>query len=318
MTLLSIVIPTHNRAALLCEILRALEAQACEDLVFEVIVIDGFSTDHTHDVINSHINNGKLSLRYVSSRINSPAAKRNTGIRSASGEWIVFLDDDCIPNDTYLHSYASEVVKHDGSVYALCGQVNYSATLVRQSNYIRYRCSRHPRLSAFQEKSLTLLPPNRIVTMNMAISRALLNRHSLYFNERQSFYGEDLEFGLLLRSQGVSLILVTPMVTHCIPHGSATKWLAKLGARELSIRDRSPLLELAGEMLGRQFVELVLLAMKKKAIRRLYICSSKPAFLFISFFLSLSDKHRLLYFPFAYRLVELLSLTYSFLYSFDF
>ncbi|UCG32640.1 MAG: glycosyltransferase [Phycisphaerales bacterium] len=84
----SVVIPTFNRASLLCEALDSVYAQTFTD--YEVIVVDDGSTDGTPQMIERY--NGRL--RYIWQENRGAGEARNRGIAEARGEWIAFLDSD--------------------------------------------------------------------------------------------------------------------------------------------------------------------------------------------------------------------------------
>jgi glycosyltransferase involved in cell wall biosynthesis len=87
---LSVVIPTFNRAKLVCDAIEsALEQRRGE---IEVIVVDDGSTDDTVDVIRSRFGDS-IHLLAMSQR-RGPGAARNTGVRVATGELLAFLDSD--------------------------------------------------------------------------------------------------------------------------------------------------------------------------------------------------------------------------------
>ena len=86
--LVSVIIPTFNRAAFLPEALASVYAQNGAPL--QVIVVDDGSTDHTAEVVREW----GADLEYVYQANRGPAAARNTGIRHAKGEWVTFLDSD--------------------------------------------------------------------------------------------------------------------------------------------------------------------------------------------------------------------------------
>lgn len=50
-----------------------------------------------------------------------PAANRNLGASKATGEWLVFLDDDCVPSRSYLSAYTEPIGKNIKSRIALEG-----------------------------------------------------------------------------------------------------------------------------------------------------------------------------------------------------
>ena len=86
--LVSVVIPTYNRAEYLKQALSSVFRQTFTD--YEVIVVDDGSTDETPDVLKDY-QDRIISLRQE----NSGAARaRNRGIRLARGRWVAFLDSD--------------------------------------------------------------------------------------------------------------------------------------------------------------------------------------------------------------------------------
>lgn len=95
MTRLSIVIPTYNRLPRLKHVLAALERQTYPLDDAEVIVVSDGSTDGTHEYLSEL--RSPLSLRVVTQDNAGPAAARNTGIHTARGEYILFIDDDVVP-----------------------------------------------------------------------------------------------------------------------------------------------------------------------------------------------------------------------------
>lgn len=87
----SVVVPTHNRPALLREALASIAAQTCTD--WEVIVVDDGSTPPIDAAALEAIVGGRLRLvRHDQPR--GVAAARNSGFAAARGELIAQLDDD--------------------------------------------------------------------------------------------------------------------------------------------------------------------------------------------------------------------------------
>lgn len=88
--LLSVVIPTWNRAPLVREAIQsALDQRAGE---VEVIVVDDVSTDSTAEILGSEFGSRIRLLRLEHRR--GPGGARNAGARLAHGEFIAFLDSD--------------------------------------------------------------------------------------------------------------------------------------------------------------------------------------------------------------------------------
>lgn len=88
--LISVIIPTYNRADLIGETLRSVLDQTYPD--FEIIVVDNGSTDNTEEVVRSF---NDLRIRYHwQENSGLPANSRNVGIVMAKGQWVAFLDSD--------------------------------------------------------------------------------------------------------------------------------------------------------------------------------------------------------------------------------
>ncbi|HMG33499.1 MAG TPA: glycosyltransferase family A protein [Blastocatellia bacterium] len=88
--LLSVVIPTWNRARMVCEAIESALAQHSDAV--QVIVVDDGSTDDTANVVSSRFKS-RVKLLQRPQRAGSGAA-RNDGLREANGEFLAFLDSD--------------------------------------------------------------------------------------------------------------------------------------------------------------------------------------------------------------------------------
>ena len=86
----TVVIPTHNRSRLLRRAVEGVLNQTFDD--FELIVVDDHSSDDTSSVMKSF---SDPRIQYViNNRTRGACGARNTGIFSARGKWVAFLDDD--------------------------------------------------------------------------------------------------------------------------------------------------------------------------------------------------------------------------------
>lgn len=84
--LISVIIPTYNRKALLKNAIESVLNQRNVD--FELIVVDDGSTDGTKEIIKQY------PLKYIYQENKGPASARNLGIKKSSGNFISFLDSD--------------------------------------------------------------------------------------------------------------------------------------------------------------------------------------------------------------------------------
>ena len=100
----SIIVPVYNVSDYIDDCLQSIAAQDYEGRM-ECVIIDDCgnddSLDHVHRFINSY--HGAISFSVVShDRNKGVSAARNTGIRYASGEYILFVDSDDVLLDNAL------------------------------------------------------------------------------------------------------------------------------------------------------------------------------------------------------------------------
>src|SRR5690349_3789971 len=101
--MLSVVIPTFNRNDLLSKCLEKLHPlfQGVPEDIFEIIVSD----DNKGDSCRKMIENNYPFVKWVEGPGKGPAANRNNGVKHAKGSWIIFFDDDCLPDQNILKIY---------------------------------------------------------------------------------------------------------------------------------------------------------------------------------------------------------------------
>ena len=104
----SVIVPTRNRAELLPRAIRSVLAQTYPD--FELVIVDDGSSDNTPAVVAGFADHRIRSLRHRRNFGQSKAL--NTGIESARGQYVAFLDDD----DEWLpHKLADQVAVFDAA-----------------------------------------------------------------------------------------------------------------------------------------------------------------------------------------------------------
>jgi len=105
---LSVIICTYNRSTSLKTTLASL-AQLDPPVGFrwELIVVDNNSKDDTAIVVRDFEKNSGLEVRYLFEAMQGLSHARNRGVREASGEIIVFTDDDVIVDKFWLTQLAT-------------------------------------------------------------------------------------------------------------------------------------------------------------------------------------------------------------------
>jgi hypothetical protein len=113
--LISVVIPTRNRAQLVVATVATVLDQRPSDI--EVLVVDDGSTDSTKQELASFADQ---RLRVLVESQGGPCRARNAGARAARGDWLVFLDDDDHVSDDWLEVLGQAATDPDVGL-AVCG-----------------------------------------------------------------------------------------------------------------------------------------------------------------------------------------------------
>lgn len=115
--LISILMPTFNRANWLAEALRTAIAQETQGKFdFEVVVIDNNSPDHTRETIEQIAAESPVPVKYVHSIPPGDAHTRNAGLPHCRGDWIAFMDDDELAEPTWLLNLFNTATQNDAQL----------------------------------------------------------------------------------------------------------------------------------------------------------------------------------------------------------
>lgn len=114
--LISVIIPTFNRAVTLPETIKSVFEQSCGN--WELVIIDDGSNDNTKTVILKYLEDNRVKYYYQENQ--GVSAARNFGVEMATGDYIIFLDsDDIFYPDLIQSVYDVQPEKYD----LICWQV---------------------------------------------------------------------------------------------------------------------------------------------------------------------------------------------------
>jgi glycosyltransferase involved in cell wall biosynthesis len=101
--LISVIVTTYNWPEALAAVLRGLRNQ--KDREFEVIVADDGSDERTREGIRREQQYQLLDHVWHEHRDFRAAAIRNRAIKKSTGEYVIFLDGDCIPRPSFVRAH---------------------------------------------------------------------------------------------------------------------------------------------------------------------------------------------------------------------
>lgn len=118
--MVSIILPTYNRARFLPQAFAAIRSQAWSD--WELIVVDDGSTDETHTLVADFATTVSQPVEYIYQQNQGAYGARNTGLARARGRYIAFYDSDDIWLPHHLADCVTGLVAHPAVdwIYGAC------------------------------------------------------------------------------------------------------------------------------------------------------------------------------------------------------
>ena len=180
--LVSIVIPTYNRARDLDRALKSVLAQTCSD--WEVLVVDNHSSDNTDDLVKG-FNDSRIKLFKIHND-GVIAASRNLGIKHAIGEYIAFLDSDDWWSPVKLEkslkylNQGADVVYHD----------LYYSNKYNQKLFFKKSNSRQLERPVFED---LIANGNALATSSVVVRKVIMDRIGGLSEERDVVTWEDYD-----------------------------------------------------------------------------------------------------------------------------
>lgn len=131
--LVSIIIPTYNRAHLIRETLDSIVAQTYKQ--WECIIVDDNSSDDTDKLIDEYLKRDTRFKYFKNDRKKGAQGARNKGLLSANAEWVVFFDSDDCMHTEFLEKLVTEALNKNVEVYTCFSNVIIRTTNKKQNEF---------------------------------------------------------------------------------------------------------------------------------------------------------------------------------------
>lgn len=178
---ISVVIPAHNEQEYLTQCLESLVSQDYSKDSYEVIVVDNNSTDNTHEIAVSF---GVTVIKQITGPV---GAVRNTGAKHANGEFLAFIDADCVAPSNWL-SKGIDLFNGHPAVYGGGCDLRPNPFWVERAWLLENK-----------------VPPNELLGCNIFIKKSVFLEIG-FFDEKITS-GEDTKLSNSLRSQGYQVTM---------------------------------------------------------------------------------------------------------------
>lgn len=156
--LVSIIIPTFNRAHLIGETLDSILAQTYQN--WECIVVDDGSTDSTVTVLNKYTESDKRFRLYYrpSDRLPGGNAARNYGFEVSTGDYVKWFDSDDIMYPEFLQTQVSILTNDKSLDFCTCPWDYFYEDGNTSKNYINLNPESHPLYAYFLDSHVFATP----------------------------------------------------------------------------------------------------------------------------------------------------------------
>jgi len=199
MARISVIIPVYNRPDEVVELLDSLTMQALKSEI-EVIVIDDGSENSCEDEIEPF--KKQLDLKYVYQENQGPGPARNNGAKMASGEYLVFLDSDCVLPSDYLKKTIEHLDRQPFDCFGgpdkahkfftpIQKAISYSMTSLFTTGGIR---GGNKKMDKFYPRSF-----------NLGVRKSVFDQINGFCDMR---YGEDVDFSMRVVENGYTVGLI--------------------------------------------------------------------------------------------------------------
>jgi GT2 family glycosyltransferase len=205
----SVVVSAFNRLEALKLCLSALLNQTMELDNYEIILVDDCSTDATKEYVDEIIRT-ESNIKYIRHQVNQGlASARNSGIMNATGEYIIFLDGDIIPEPDFIESILIYHAKYLDEKIVVIGNLRFDKKFTDKNNIAYFAQSRYLGFRTKKEMAkidYSNLSPRYFAGGIASIPYSTVMEVGLFDSTFKYYGGEDTDYGIRLGNHGVRLI----------------------------------------------------------------------------------------------------------------
>lgn len=216
MKVVSVIIPTYNRANMLCECVDSILKSTYKNL--EIIIVDNSSTDGTLDILDQRYST-ESRVCVLSLKENLMAAGgRNEGIKLAKGDYLLFVDNDNIVYPNMIELLVKEM-ERDNKI-GLVGPLSinkYSGDTIWLASGDYHFFSSRPKALYVEKKPEDIVLEKRYKTCYspniMMVSRQAIEAVGGFDRTYYAMY-EEADLGYRIKKAGFKEYIVTDARTH--------------------------------------------------------------------------------------------------------
>lgn len=180
--LFSIIIPVYNVAQFISQTINSVLAQDFKN--YEMIVVDDGSTDNSSEICFSLAQNQE-NIIYIKKRNGGLSDARNTAMKIAQGQYIIFLDGDDFWHSTHALSDLANIINTKNNPDIII-HTYQSIDLSDNNKPIEHRHLNVSSLSGDYQKDISTLVTRHIYLSNVwtkVVKREIILKNNLFFEK---------------------------------------------------------------------------------------------------------------------------------------
>ena len=191
----SIIVPVYNRPDEVDELLQSLTQQTFRDM--EVVIVEDGSSQPCESVVHKYA--GKLQLRYYTKENSGPGPTRNYAAEHSQGDFLIFLDSDCVLPPNFLQAVEEELNRKECDAWGGPDRAHESFTSVQKA--ISYSMTSFLTTGGIRGGKKQMDKKFYPRSFNMGIRRSLYRQLGGFSSMR---FGEDIDLSLRIYKSGAS------------------------------------------------------------------------------------------------------------------
>lgn len=189
--IISVVVPTYNRPEQLSEVLDHILKSDVQDLTgVEIIVVDDGSPISAKSVVESKNVAAPFTIKYVRQENAGPAKARNTGFQNATGDLVIFIDDDVLVRPKLLLQHVEARKKFPDAF--IFGPYPYAIPQKATSAY-RYLKSLFDSSLEYFVGENNFIRADTIASGNLSVAKSMISNGEIYKNSLKIPVAEEFE-----------------------------------------------------------------------------------------------------------------------------
>ena len=206
----SVIVPVYNVKKYLRKCLDSIIGQTLKDI--EIILVNDGSTDSSLSICEEYAEKDKR-ITLISKENRGPSHTRNTGLKTAKGEYISFVDSDDYIEENMLEKLYN-LGQESSADIIFCNHDIISFNTFKGKPY-PYPTGKTVYASEFAKNTNYFLGGNIMTVWGKIYRRDFLSENNIFFNDNIRFY-EDFPFSSLCMEKAESICGTDEVLYHYV------------------------------------------------------------------------------------------------------